>query len=99
MADLLRVGRLTPGRITARYDGKSWEAHLSADGSVTFTGLQEGDQYGFDTATDFSAVVVESPVTNGHDFELRAEQALGVEGAKDQAADASETIDGDTSGH
>jgi hypothetical protein len=36
LADLLRVGRIVPGLITARYDGRSWEAEISHDGSIHF---------------------------------------------------------------
>ena len=51
------------------------------DGSVVISGLQAGDTYGVDSATNFSAVVVESPggssslyggfiAGNTHDFDL-----------------------------
>lgn len=33
-------------------------AQLQADGSVIFTGIQQGDQYGFSTGTDFNALAV-----------------------------------------
>jgi VCBS repeat-containing protein len=35
-------------------------ARLESDGSVTFTGIQQGDQYGIETGTDFNAVAVTS---------------------------------------
>ncbi|MFL6854032.1 MAG: hypothetical protein ACJ8D3_01080, partial [Sphingomicrobium sp.] len=35
-------------------------AQLQSDGSVIFTGVQEGDQYGIETGTDFNAVAVTS---------------------------------------
>ncbi|MEP7315096.1 MAG: DUF5801 repeats-in-toxin domain-containing protein, partial [Sphingomicrobium sp.] len=35
-------------------------AQLQADGSVIFTGIQEGDQYGFSTGSDFNAVAITS---------------------------------------
>jgi hypothetical protein len=35
-------------------------ARLESDGSVTFTGVQEGDQYGITTASDFNAFAVTS---------------------------------------
>ncbi|MGH6706270.1 MAG: hypothetical protein ACREB1_05615, partial [Sphingomicrobium sp.] len=35
-------------------------AQLQADGSVIFTGVQQGDQYGIETGTDFNAVAVTS---------------------------------------
>jgi hypothetical protein len=36
LADLIRIGRLVPGLLTARYDGQTWEAQVAADGSLTF---------------------------------------------------------------
>nr|WP_294846917.1 tandem-95 repeat protein [uncultured Sphingomonas sp.] len=42
----------------------------NADGSVTFNGLQEGDQYGIDTSSNFSAIVAEAPTSNTHDLDL-----------------------------
>ncbi|HUE78947.1 MAG TPA: DUF5801 repeats-in-toxin domain-containing protein [Sphingomicrobium sp.] len=38
-------------------------AQLQADGSVIFTGIQEGDRYGIETGTDFNAVAVTSLAT------------------------------------
>ncbi|MCL6741878.1 DUF5801 domain-containing protein [Sphingomonas sp. RB56-2] len=38
-------------------------ARLESDGSVTFTGVQEGDRYGISTGTDFNALAVTSLAT------------------------------------
>ena len=38
LADLVRLGRITPGTVTARYDGQTWEAQVAADGALTFQG-------------------------------------------------------------
>jgi hypothetical protein len=38
VGDLLRLGRLAPGRITGRYDGQTWDCELGPDGWVSFRG-------------------------------------------------------------
>lgn len=38
IADLLRSGRIQPGHVTARYDGQTWNGHLTEDGAVIFQG-------------------------------------------------------------
>ncbi|GAA4705975.1 hypothetical protein GCM10023215_52560 [Pseudonocardia yuanmonensis] len=38
LPDLLRLGRIRPGPLTARYDGRTWQAQLADDGAITFNG-------------------------------------------------------------
>ena len=53
------VTGFTPGVFTAVAYGIS--VSVNADGSVTFSGIQEGDHYGFNTGSgDFNAVAVQS---------------------------------------
>jgi hypothetical protein len=38
VTDLIRLGRVRPGTLTARYDGTTWTAKLLGDGGVEFRG-------------------------------------------------------------
>jgi hypothetical protein len=40
VTDLLRLGRVRPGTLTARYDGTTWTGRLMPDGGVEFRGLR-----------------------------------------------------------
>ncbi|MCD2190989.1 hypothetical protein [Actinomycetospora soli] len=37
-ADLVRLGRIAPGILTARYDGQTWQAQVGIDGSLSVNG-------------------------------------------------------------
>jgi len=58
--------------VTALFaDGDLNNGNISiVDGVATISGLQEGYQYEINTSSSFSSVVVESPDTNTHGFDL-----------------------------
>ena len=40
LVDLLRLGRVEPGTLTAQYDGQTWDARVNAHGSIEVQGEQ-----------------------------------------------------------
>lgn len=81
VVDLLRLGRIRPGTITAKYDGGMWEAQLAEDGSVSFRGQNYSSLSTAGSAVKIAARGAGLPksvlATDGWDFWSGQDQAAG----------------------